>query len=62
MILDAAAIPFSGGWHPTDQSYYFGGHMAVFGGPTNNDQTGNFNVSFQGAYSYSILRAAILTD
>ncbi|KAK7435053.1 hypothetical protein VKT23_019861 [Stygiomarasmius scandens] len=48
MILDAASIPFSGGWHRTDQSYYFGGHMAAFGGPTNNNQTGNFNVSFQG--------------
>ncbi|KAK7435050.1 hypothetical protein VKT23_019858 [Stygiomarasmius scandens] len=47
LILDAAAIKFSGGWHPTDQPYYFGGHMAIFGGPTNNNQTGNFNVSFQ---------------
>ncbi|KAK7444838.1 hypothetical protein VKT23_015156 [Stygiomarasmius scandens] len=50
LMLDAAELlqSFSGGWHATDQNYYFGGHMAVFGGMTNDNQTGSFDVIFQG--------------
>ncbi|KAK7435350.1 hypothetical protein VKT23_019701 [Stygiomarasmius scandens] len=48
IMLDAAEIIFSGGWHKVIQSYCFGPGMARFGGETNNNQTANFNVTFQG--------------